>query len=87
VFEILGSNPKEGEVLVTDGYGAYKAYAEKTGCLNAQCWSHTRREFIKAEDLEPQKTKTALDMIRKLYAVEGEIKSQNSRAKPSAAIA
>ena len=81
VFEILGSNPKEGEVLVTDGYGAYKAYAEKTGCLNAQCWSHTRREFIKAEDLEPQKTKTALDMIRKLYVVEDEIKSQKLKGK------
>ncbi len=81
VFEILGNNPKDGEVIVSDGYGAYKAYAEKTGSLNAQCWSHTRREFIKAEDLEPQKAKNALDMIRKLYVVEDEIKNQKLKGK------
>lgn len=81
VFEILGTEPHKDSVVVSDGYGAYKAYAEKTKTLNAQCWSHTRREFLKAEDEEPQKTKYVLDTIRELYKNEDVIKKQNLKGK------
>jgi transposase len=76
VFEALGANPQEGSVIVSDGYGAYKAYAEATHTLNPQCWTHSRREFVKAEDMEPVRVKEALDLIRPLYRLEDEIKKQ-----------
>jgi transposase len=76
VFEALGVEPEDGSVIVSDGYGAYKAYAEATDTLNAQCWSHSRREFIKAEEAEPGKVKEALDLMRPLWAVEKAIKEQ-----------
>jgi transposase len=76
VFEALGAKPEDGSVIVSDGYGAYKAYAEATDTLNAQCWTHSRREFVKAEDAEPKKAKEALDLIRPLYRIEEEIKEQ-----------
>lgn len=77
VFEALGEKPGSNSVIVTDGYGAYKAYAKKTKTLNAQCWSHSRREFIKAEDVEPEKVKEALDLIRPLFKMEKKIKKMS----------
>ncbi len=60
-----------GGVLLTDGYAAYESYAAKVnGVVHAQCWSHTRRQFVAAEKVEPQLTTTALDFIRRLYEVE-----------------
>jgi transposase len=76
VFEALGATPEDGSVIVSDGYGAYKAYAKATDTLNGQCWTHSRREFIKAEKSEPEKVKEALDLMRPLWAVEKEIKEQ-----------
>ena len=76
VFEALGAKPEDGSVIVSDGYGAYKAYAKATGTLNAQCWTHSRREFVKAEDIEPARAKESLDLIRPLYRIEKEIKEQ-----------
>lgn len=76
VFEALGAKPGDGSVIVSDGYGAYKAYAEATGTLNAQCWTHSRREFVKAEEMEPARVKEALDLIRPLYRIEEDIKKQ-----------
>ena len=76
VFEALGANPEDGSVIVSDGYGAYKEYAKATGILNAQCWTHSRREFIKAEELEPALVKEALELFRPLYDIEKDIKRQ-----------
>lgn len=74
VFEALGSKPEDGSVIVSDGYDAYKQYAKATGTQNAQCWNHSRREFIKAEDIEPKRVAQALDLLRPLWAVEKQIK-------------
>jgi len=76
VFEALGAKPQDGSVIVSDGYGAYKAYAEATGTLNPQCWTHSRREFVKAEEMEPARVKEALDLIRPFYRIEEAIKKQ-----------
>lgn len=76
VFEALGATPEDGSVIVSDGYDAYKEYAKATGILNAQCWTHSRREFVKAEEIEPKRAKEALDLIRPLYRIEKEIKEQ-----------
>jgi transposase len=61
-------------VLVSDGYEAYDRYAARVeGVVHAQCWSHTRRHFLKAEDVEPELTREALAHIRELYAAEERI--------------
>lgn len=76
VFEALGAKPGDDSVIVSDGYGAYKAYAKSTGTSNAQCWTHSRREFIKAEEMEPELVREALDLLRPLWKVEKEIEKQ-----------
>ena len=81
VFDILGAKPGDGSVIVSDGYGAYREYAKATGTLNAQCWTHSRREFVEAEELEPEKSKAALDLIRPLYGIEKEIEKQGLKGE------
>lgn len=72
VREVLG---EYCGVLVSDGYQAYARHAEQTNKLvHAQCWSHTRRHFVKAEDVEPNLTARALRYIRDLYDAEAELK-------------
>jgi transposase len=59
-------------VLLSDGYAAYEAHATRVnGIVHAQCWAHTRRQFLKAEGVEPELTATALGFIRRLYDEEG----------------
>ena len=77
VFEALGSTPADGSVIVSDGYKAYAAYAKATGTLNAQCWTHARRNFVNAEESEPKLAKEALDLLRPLWRVEKEIKAKS----------
>ena len=76
VETVLGLTPVERGVLLSDGYGAYEAYAKKTGIIHAQCWTHCRREFINAENAEPVLAAEALDRIGALYAVEAEIREK-----------
>lgn len=74
VREALGLTPGEGAVLLSDGYAAYKSYAQKTGLTHAQCWAHTRREFFEAQAVEPEGVAAALERIQRLYAIEAEIR-------------
>ena len=54
VEKILGpGQPPDNSVILSDGYSAYSAYAKKLGIEHAQCWAHCRREFVKAESVEP----------------------------------
>ncbi len=76
VHEALGQSPPDGSVLISDGYAAYARYAEQSGLANAQCWTHTRRQFVKAENVEPEAVSYALDAIGELYAVETHIREQ-----------
>ncbi|MCX7138601.1 MAG: IS66 family transposase [Proteobacteria bacterium] len=86
VQEALGLNPAQGAVLLTDGYGAYKQYAKKTGLTHAQCWTHTRRKFDQAQDVEPTRVAEALDMIGALYAVEARIRDQGLTGEAKRAV-
>jgi len=62
-------------VLVSDGYKSYDSYATRVNAVvHAQCWSHTRRHFLKAEAIEPELTDTALGCIRRLYEAEAQLK-------------
>ena len=77
VESILGvDKPPDKSVLLSDGYGAYAAYAEKLGITHAQCWAHCRREFVKAESVEPALAATALKLIGQIYRVEDEIRER-----------
>jgi len=60
--------------LLSDGYEAYDRFEEKReSVVHALCWAHARRQFVKAEDVEPVRVRCALDQIRALYEVEREI--------------
>jgi len=62
-------------VLLSDGYVAYEKYVARVNTIvHAQCWSHTRRQILKAEAIEPELTETALGYIRHLYEVEALLK-------------
>ena len=76
VEQMLGQSAPAGGVLHTDGYSAYAWYAKKTGIAHAQCWAHSRRGFIKAEGIEPERVAEALAHIGVLYRVEQEIRDK-----------
>jgi transposase len=62
-------------ILISDGYVAYESYVKETKKnVHAQCWSHTRRQFLKAEAIEPELTEIALLYIRQLYEAEALLK-------------
>jgi transposase len=62
-------------VLLTDGYSVYERFTQKvTSICHAPCWSHTRRQFEKAQGAEPRLVSTALDQIAKLYKEEAKIR-------------
>lgn len=64
--------------LLSDGYAAYARYAEENeGITHAQCWVHSRRYFIEAENQEPEAVRRALDHIARLYQIEDEIAKAN----------
>lgn len=63
--------------LVSDGHSAYASYAKRVPqTRHAQCWTHTRREFVKAENSAPETVAQALDLIGALYHIEAQIKAQ-----------
>lgn len=64
-------------VLLTDGYAAYEHFVEQTeGIVHAQCWAHTRRKFIEAEKVEPDRVAQGLQYVRALYTIEERIRQQ-----------
>ena len=68
--------------LLSDGAAAYASFArERSELVHAQCWSHTRRMFVKAEMDEPVVVAEALALIGRLYAVEAELRSQGCDAR------
>ncbi|MGE3488344.1 MAG: IS66 family transposase, partial [Nitrospira sp.] len=63
-------------VLLTDGYSVYERFAQQTtAILHAQCWSHTRRQFEKAQGAEPRLVAAALEQIGDLYQEETKIRA------------
>jgi len=57
--------------LLSDGYEAYAAYAKHNDAVtHAECWSHCRRGFERAQDSEPAASAEALALIGALYRHE-----------------
>lgn len=76
VESILGpEKPPDRSVILSDGYAAYEAYAKKLGIEHAQCWAHCRREFVKAESVEPVLAAQALRLIGAIDRVEDKIRT------------
>lgn len=72
--------------LLSDGYAGYDRYAKQINqnqsdpkVIQAQCWAHTRRYFVRAEDAEPEAVAEALEQIGKLYQYEKEIRKLQER--------
>lgn len=62
----------EGTIL-TDGYAGYEKYVKASGTAHAQCWAHTRRKFVEAEGVAPDKVEHILTLMRQLWGVEERI--------------
>jgi transposase len=63
--------------LLTDGYAAYKQYAQKTeGITHAQCWIHTRRYFEQSLKAEPVASAQALGIMSEIYQHEKVIRKK-----------
>ena len=61
--------------LLSDGYSAYAAYVAATeNVVHAQCWAHTRRQFVEARESDPVAVDRVLDAIGAIYAVEKTIR-------------
>jgi len=73
-------------ILLSDGYAGYDRYTRQINqnqsdpvITQAQCWAHTRRYFVKAEDAEPEAVAEALEQIGQLYGIEKEIRRLKER--------
>jgi transposase len=55
------------------------------GLVQAQCWSHTRRQFEKAQRAEPRLVAAALDHIAGIYRGEAKIREQGLDAEATLA--
>ena len=63
--------------LVCDGYSAYESFVKATeGVALVQCWSHTRREFLKAEKRDSERVKWVLRQIQLMYDVEESVRGK-----------
>jgi hypothetical protein len=66
--------------LISDGYSAYARYAASNDRVtHAQCWTHTRRAFVEAENDEPAAVQEILVMMQALYRHEEHIRAQALR--------
>jgi transposase len=62
-------------VLQVDGYGGYRPLAETGAVQLAFCWAHVRRRFYELAAAGPAPIAAeALERIKALYAVEGDIR-------------
>jgi transposase len=68
--------------LLSDGYDAYTAYAAKRKQVtHADCWSHCRRYFERAQESEPGACAEALALIGALYRHEQVIRERRLSGK------
>jgi transposase len=72
-------------VLQVDGYGGYRALAERSDVELAFCWAHVRRRFyeLAVAGAAPIASE-ALERIAALYAVEREINGRSADQRRSA---
>lgn len=79
VMRLLGEGYK-GTIL-SDGLSAYNTAAKVLDVAHANCWSHARRQLLKAENEEPKNIGYFIALIRKLYALEEDTKGMSASEK------
>ena len=64
-------------ILQTDAYGAYDSVIRE-GMIHAGCWSHSRRKFHEAHQLDPANAaaRDVLERIGRLYQIERQAREQ-----------
>ena len=63
--------------LIADGYAAYAAWVKGNDYVTlAQCWVHTRRQFVYARDGEEQAVDQVLEIIGRLYKVDADARDE-----------
>jgi transposase len=66
-------------VLQVDGYGGYRALAERNAVMLAFCWAHVRRRFFELAASGPAPIASeALQYIASLYHIESEIRGRTA---------
>lgn len=65
------------KVVQSDGFVVYDKFDSLANRLHLCCWAHVRRKFVESEASDPPRARHALEKIKKLYAVEREIKEEN----------
>ena len=53
-----------------DAYPGYDALFLPDGASEVACWAHARRKFVDAEKTEPEFASEAIELIKRLYAIE-----------------
>ncbi len=75
-----------GGTVVADAYKVYESLSSELGFTLAGCWAHARRRFWEAEKFGKKpgekvganSASIALSYIRKLYAIEADVKGKDS---------
>ena len=69
-------------ILQVDGYGGYRALAERDDVQLAFCWAHVRRRFYELAAAGPAPIASeALERIAELYAIESEIRGRSAEER------
>lgn len=58
------------QTLLADAYGGYNGVVVGNQITRAGCWAHARRKFVDAEKSQPAIAKEAVEIIKRLYAIE-----------------
>jgi hypothetical protein len=69
------------QVLLADAYGGYNGVVAGNEITRAGCWAHMRRQVIDAEKAAPEIAREAVDLMRKLYAVEKQARDLSAMAR------
>ncbi len=66
--------------LQCDGYGAYRAFANRRGGAIelAGCWAHARRKFYEALDQSPRTAGWLMRQIQHLYRIEANLREHRA---------
>lgn len=71
--------------LQTDDYAGYNKISSENNITQLGCWAHARRKFIDAQtakkDKQTGKADMAVNLIRKLYAIEQQIRHTSAEEK------
>ena len=69
-------------ILQVDGYGGYRALAERGDVQLAFCWAHVRRRFYELAAAGPAPIASeALERIAELYAIEDDIRGRSAEER------